>query len=176
MDLWETSDKQSDIWPHWMVAHLSCLMTKSTKWLCAQWRLDQPGHLPSLIRPAWASAQSNQSSLCAQWVFKVSSCGQRRLIRLCGLLTWACRSFCWFCHEVAHLKDNTVAEVSQGELIVYQWSVCRRSVVHPHFQTWISLNLYQILCVESLGWGKSCIKLIGRLDQNSDFHSNQMLP
>ena len=40
--------------------NLSHLMTKPTKWLCAQRRL----------RSAWASAQSDQSSLCAQWVAK----------------------------------------------------------------------------------------------------------
>ena len=39
---------------------MSCLMTKPTKWLCAQRRL----------RSAWASAQSDQSSLCTQWVAK----------------------------------------------------------------------------------------------------------
>ena len=35
--------------------YVSCLMTKPTKWLCTQRRL----------RSAWASAQSDQSSLCA---------------------------------------------------------------------------------------------------------------
>ena len=42
--------------------HLSCDMTKPkpTMWLCAQRRL----------RSAWASAQSDQSLLCAQWVAK----------------------------------------------------------------------------------------------------------
>ena len=35
-------------------------MTKPTKCVCAQQRL----------RSAWASAQSDQSSLCAQWVAK----------------------------------------------------------------------------------------------------------
>ena len=39
---------------------MSRLMTKQTKWVCAQRRL----------RSAWASAQSDQSSLCAQWVAK----------------------------------------------------------------------------------------------------------
>ena len=38
--------------------YLSRDMTKPTKWVCAQWR----------FRSAWASAQSNQSLLCAQWV------------------------------------------------------------------------------------------------------------
>ena len=40
--------------------HLSHDMTKPTKWVCAQQRLGS----------AWASAQSDQSSLCAQWVAK----------------------------------------------------------------------------------------------------------
>ena len=35
-------------------------MAKPTKWVCAQQRL----------RSAWASTQSDQSSLCAQWVAK----------------------------------------------------------------------------------------------------------
>ena len=37
-------------------------------------------------------------------------------------------------------------------------------------------NLDQILCVASLGWGKGCIRLSGRLDQNSGFHSNRKPP
>ena len=40
--------------------NLSRLVTKPTMWLCAQRRL----------RSAWASAQSDQSLLCAQWVAK----------------------------------------------------------------------------------------------------------
>ena len=43
----------------WLI-HLSCLMTKPTKWLCAQRRLSS----------GWAFAQSHQSSVCAQWVAK----------------------------------------------------------------------------------------------------------
>ena len=41
-------------------ANMSRDMTKPTKWVCAQRRL----------RSAWVSAQSNLSSLCAQWVAK----------------------------------------------------------------------------------------------------------
>ena len=37
-------------------------------------------------------------------------------------------------------------------------------------------NLDQILCEASLGWGKGCIRLWGRLDQNSGFHGNRKLP
>ena len=43
-----------------LLRELSHDMTKPTKWLCAQQRL----------RSAWASAQSDQSSLCTQWVAK----------------------------------------------------------------------------------------------------------
>ena len=39
-----------------------------------------------------------------------------------------------------------------------------------------SANLDQILCVASLGWGTSCIRFWGRLDQNSGFHSNRKPP
>ena len=42
------------------IADMSRDMTKPTKWVCAQRRL----------RSAWASAQSDQSSLCTQWVAK----------------------------------------------------------------------------------------------------------
>ena len=37
-------------------------------------------------------------------------------------------------------------------------------------------NLDQILCVASLGRGKSCIRFWGRLDQNSGFHGNRKPP
>ena len=47
----------------YIVKFLSHLMTKPTKWLCAQQRL----------RSAWASTQSDQSSPCAQWVAKDTS-------------------------------------------------------------------------------------------------------
>ena len=75
-------------------------MTKPTKWVCPQRRL----------RLAWASAQTDQSSLCAQWVAKDPSFlhadsedwsdwadAQAHLS-----LRWA-HSFCWFCHVAAQL-------------------------------------------------------------------------
>ena len=37
-------------------------------------------------------------------------------------------------------------------------------------------NLYQILCVASLGVGKGCIVFWGRLDQNSGVHGNRKPP
>ena len=62
------------------------------------------------IRPVWS-----ESSLWAQWVAKgslgpkLSSCGQRRLIRLGGCPGWSESSLggkphCWFCCEAAHIR------------------------------------------------------------------------
>ena len=76
-------------------------MTKPTKWLCAQRRL----------RSAWASAQSDQSSLCAQLVAKDPSflhADSGDLIRLGGCSVWSesslgAQSFCWFCHVATQL-------------------------------------------------------------------------
>ena len=51
---------QSQKLPNKVNAKMSRLMTKPTKWLCVQQRL----------RSAWASTQSDQSSLCAQLVAK----------------------------------------------------------------------------------------------------------
>ena len=65
---------QEELWLAIFHRHLSHLMTKPTKWLCVQRELIS----------AWASAHSDQSSLSA-WrklgSLKLSSCGQRRLIR-----------------------------------------------------------------------------------------------
>ena len=62
------------------------------------------------LRSVCASAQSDQSSLCAQWVAKVSSCEQQKLIRLGGCPGWSesslssHSSFFWFCHAPALLN------------------------------------------------------------------------
>ena len=79
---------------------------------------DQPGHPPSLT-------SSQPGTICTMlrntfwWYFyrvfavrsmgsegpKVSSCGQRRLIRLADLnLWWAHGLFCWFCHAVNQMR------------------------------------------------------------------------
>ena len=63
------------------------------------------------LRPAWAFAQSDQSSLSA-WrsigTFGYPSSAQRRLISLVRCPGWSClrwvhRSFCWFCYAVAQI-------------------------------------------------------------------------
>ena len=38
------------------------------------------------------------------------------------------------------------------------------------------VNLGQILCVASLGWGKGCLRFCGRFDQNSGFRGNKKPP
>ena len=84
---------------------MSRCMTKPTKWLCPQRRL----------RSAWASTQSDQYSLCAQWVAKdpsflhadrLSSWDSEDWSDWTDALAdpslrWAHMPFCWFCHEVA---------------------------------------------------------------------------
>ena len=52
-----------------------------SKW-AATWQNQQSECAPNELRSAWASAQSDQSSLCTQWVAKdpqLSSCRQLRL-------------------------------------------------------------------------------------------------
>ena len=70
--------------------------TKPTKWVCAQRR----------FRSAWASAQSDQSSLCAQYVAKDPSflhADSEDSNQTGGCPGWSkswlgAHSFCWLCH------------------------------------------------------------------------------
>ena len=108
---WETLAKKRwilrGIVRFWHLKHpnLSRLMTKSTKWVCAQWRL----------RSAWASAQSDQSLCCPHeeclGPYLPIERTAKALIRLGGCLGWSesslgKHSFCWFCHVTAHLYDS----------------------------------------------------------------------
>ena len=67
---------------------------------------------------------------------------------------------------------------SQGELIVYHWSVIHPLSTHLNFNiSWGQVaNLDQILFEASLGWRKGCIRFGGRWDENSGFHGNRKLP
>ena len=58
-----------------------------------------------------------------------------------------------------------------GELLALEW----RNIYTFELEClWGQLaNLDQILCVASLGLGKSCIMFWGRLDQNSGVHGNR---
>ena len=89
---------------------MSRIMTKPTKWVCAQRRL----------RSAWASAQSDQSLRCAlsgylraQAFFMRTA---KTLIRLGGCPGWSesslgAHSLCWFCHVAAQNSEMAVNSV-----------------------------------------------------------------
>ena len=121
---------------------LSRLVTKQTKWLCAQQRL----------RSAWASAQSDQSLRCPH----EESLGPylpiertaKTLIRLGGCPGWSESSLgahplCWFCHEAAQFYvtirkiiflsigdalRNVDEDKSQNYKDNWQWSALFRRV------------------------------------------------
>ena len=90
----------------WILSSLSRLMTKPTKWLCAQRRLS--------IHPVWS-----KSSLCVQWVDKDPSflhadnedwsdwAGAQADLSL----RWAHMPFCRFSHEAAHLFNSWTLEL-----------------------------------------------------------------
>ena len=60
------------------------------------------------------------------------------------------------------------------ELLALEW---RKFHTFELEYLWSQLaNLDQILYVASMGWGKSCIRVWGRLDQNSEFHCNRKPP
>ena len=104
-----------DVW----TLHQQCIMTMSSflwslmffKW-AASWHNQQNGMCAQRrFRSAWASAQSDQSSLCAQWVAKDpsflhadskdwSDCAD---VQADLSLRWAHMTFCWFCHEAAQI-------------------------------------------------------------------------
>ena len=91
------------IW--WEQGHLSHDMTwQNQQNECASSEdSDQPRHLPSLLRVFAVRSMGS-------WGPKVSSCGQKRLIRLSGCPGWSesllgAHSFCWFYHVAAHLSS-----------------------------------------------------------------------
>ena len=124
---------------------MSHLMTKPTKWLCAQRRLWL----------AWASAQSNQSSLCAQWVAKLSSCRQRRLwsdwadAQADLSLRWAHMPFCWFCHEVAQMITRICFSVILSSLTEPRYDKTNKMSMRPA-KTQISLGICPVWSESSL--------------------------
>ena len=125
---------------------MSRLVTKPTKWLCAQRRL----------RSAWASAQSDQSLRCPH----EESLGPKQpnkrtaktLIRLGGCPGWSesslgAQSFRWFCHEAAHITVSlrkpclfyelpAVQKISiQFYIHIYLCSNIRWHTEHTHTHT-----------------------------------------
>ena len=118
---WLSKDLLSEL----IDVHMSHLMTKLTKWVCAQRRL----------RSAGAFAQSDQSLRCmpeeslGPYVPIIEST-VKTLIRLGGCPGWSesllgAQLFCWFCHEVAHI-------IYSGKEI--HWKLTLQ-------QKWISTNI-----------------------------------
>ena len=98
----------------YVIRNLSRLMTKPTNWS---------------VRPAKTkinlSAQSDQSSQCAQWVAEDpmflhadSEDWSDRVDSQADLsLRWAQKSFCWFCHEAAHLPCERTSKTTSSLFI-----------------------------------------------------------
>ena len=77
---------------------------------------------PSKDSSAWASPQSDQSSLCAQWVAKDPSflhADSEDWVDVQADLCWAHMPFCWFCHEVAHFCVQCVIVVFKAKRKVF---------------------------------------------------------
>ena len=132
----QTAKKFSFILLTFLNQDMSRLMTKPAKWLCAQGRL----------RSAWASAQSDPSLLCPQWVAKDSSFlhadskdwsdwvdAQANLS-----LRWEHMPFCWFCGEAAHLwfweSETIVGSVNWFFVINHQGQLFFNNMVCVCFQ------------------------------------------
>ena len=84
-------------------------MTNQQNGMCTQRRL----------RSAWASAQSDQSSLSAwrklwslatHWAHSEDSDQTGRMSRLIGVFAPAHMPFCWFCHEAAQMWQQLQCE------------------------------------------------------------------
>ena len=136
--------------------YLSRLVTKPTKWLSAQRRL----------RSAWASTQSDQSLRCAlngslrtQGFFMRTV---KTLIRLGGCPGWSesslgAQSFCWFCHEVAHLPSlwNTGSGISfPGRKKRLHVFLLKQVLVFNEKHTFIHMKIVFIDCLLTLGSGQ----------------------
>ena len=105
---------------------MSRLMTKPTKWLCAQRRLIS----------ARAFAQCDQSSLCAQWVAKdprVLRADSEKLwsdwvdAQADPSLRWTQMPFCWFCHETAQIWSAGHSDKTPHTFLV--WNMTDRFVI-----------------------------------------------
>ena len=71
---------------------------------------DQPWHPPSLIKVLTVRLKGSYGP-------KLSSCGQRKLIRLGRCPGWSessldAQSLCWFCHVAAHINSYFVCMIS----------------------------------------------------------------
>ena len=94
------------------ILEMSHDMTKPTKWVCAQRRLNQPGHPPSLIR-VFTVRMKKTWVLSTHWAHSEdwSDWAAKPLIRLGECPGWSetslgAHTFCWFCHVVTQMFLN----------------------------------------------------------------------
>ena len=95
-------------WLLWILSgqrHLSCSMTKPTKWHVHPVKTQtSPG-----IHPVWSVSAVHMKK---PWVLSFPLSAQRRLCSDWAdsqadlSLRWAHKSFCWFCHAGAHFKTG----------------------------------------------------------------------
>ena len=86
----------------------------------ASWQNQQSGMCAQQrLRSAWASAQSDQSSLCTQWVAKDPSFlhAQSDQSLRCPHMP-----FCWFCHEEVHLESLWIKHFVDLYRIMWMYS------------------------------------------------------
>ena len=74
---------------------------------------------------------------------------------------------------VGQSESNFMCSITRGEKRLHK---VLGQIGSKLWFSWQLANLNQILCVASLGEGKSCIRFWGRLDQNSGFHGNGKPP
>ena len=108
-----------DIWKLFLNYHYIStisVLNQHLKW-AASWQNQQNGLCTQQrLRSAWASTQSDQSLLCAQWVAKDPTflCEHSEDwsdwadAQADPSLRWAHMPFCWFCHEAAQMVIGKV--------------------------------------------------------------------
>ena len=106
--------------------------------LAASWQNQQNGMcVQRRLGSAWASAQSDQS-LCCQHEERLGpelpiERTAKTLVRLGGYPGWSepslgAHSFCWFCHEAAHVKNEVYifCENIMALFLSFNFSGCNR--------------------------------------------------
>ena len=131
---------------------MSHLITKPTKWLCAQQKLWS----------AWASAQSDQSLAVRSMGSlgpKLSSFGQQRLIRLGICPGWTeswlvAHAICLFCHAAAqtfllsvYCTQNHNGPVPPFWISIHNWDSCssRFNFLYKEIDTEISIDIHHLI-------------------------------
>ena len=100
------------------------------------------------IRPVWS-----ESSLCAQWVAKDPSFlhadSEDWVDAQADLhLRWAHGSFCWFCHEVAHIYVQII--YLHVNMIFHLWEMLRFQWVFPECPCFSSRMSVKMHCQKQI--------------------------